>query len=285
MSSQTANQIKAYLANILPNLNSSASAIWTRFVDVFSTIIDILTGEIGRSNTIIETAARSLRVMGQQYYIDKALAYQEGDDLVVVNDETLAMGYAEIDTSKQIIKQVYTSVPDNGEIYLKVATTDSDNNLIPLTTQQLDAFKGYMKNWEPVGIAVTVFSQVPDRFDCAHLYVRYSRDYNLIAIQDNIKALLDQFQMQRLNRSALYINDIESAIKDITGVRDAFFDGVTINRWDTSEGEGKYVPYVPDDVASNPYQGIIYLYAGYFNFNDNISDFTADSPITIFESV
>ena len=114
MASQTANQIKAYLANILPNLNSSASAIWTRFVDVFSTIIDILTGEIGRSNTIIETAARSLRVMGQQYYIDKALAYQEGDDLVVVNDETLAMGYAEIDTSKQIIKQVYTSVPDNG---------------------------------------------------------------------------------------------------------------------------------------------------------------------------
>lgn len=145
MASQTANQIKAYLANILPNLNSSASAIWTRFVDVFSTIIDILTGEIGRSNTIIETAARSLRVMGQQYYIDKALAYQEGDDLVVVNDETLAMGYAETDTSKQIIKQVYTSVPDNGEIYLKVATTDSDNNLIPLTTQQLDAFKGYMK--------------------------------------------------------------------------------------------------------------------------------------------
>lgn len=69
---------------------------------------------------------------------------------------------------------------------------------------------------------MTVFSQVPDRFDCAHLYVRYSRDYNLIAIQDNIKALLDQFQMQRLNRSALYINDIESAIKDITGVRDAF---------------------------------------------------------------
>ena len=203
MASQTANQIKAYLANILPNLNSSASAIWTRFVDVFSTIIDILTGEIGRSNTIIETAARSLRVMGQQYYIDKALAYQEGDDLVVVNDETLAMGYAETDTSKQIIKQVYTSVPDNGEIYLKVATTDSDNNLIPLTAQQLDAFKGYMKNWEPVGIAVTVFSQVPDRFDCAHLYVRYSRDYNLIAIQDNIKALLDQFQMQRLNRSAL----------------------------------------------------------------------------------
>ena len=44
MASQTANQIKAYLANILPNLNSSASAIWTRFVDVFSTIIDILTG-------------------------------------------------------------------------------------------------------------------------------------------------------------------------------------------------------------------------------------------------
>ena len=62
MASQTANQIKAYLANILPNLNSSASAIWTRFVDVFSTIIDILTGEIGRSNTIIETADRSLRL-------------------------------------------------------------------------------------------------------------------------------------------------------------------------------------------------------------------------------
>jgi hypothetical protein len=252
--------------------NNSAASIWRRIVAVFASVIDILQLEMTRSQTRIEQAARNLRVMGKQYCTDTAFAYQDGDALTVVDEETLREGYAIVDTAKQIIKQAAVSTPDTGQIYIKVATTDSDGNLTALTAGQLSAFQSYMSRFTPIGMELTVFSADPDVLGTTNLYIYYSSDYSLTTIQGAMVQTLQQFQTAFNPDVPVYINDIENAIKSIAGIRDAYFDGIKATYTDAGGSHTEL-----------PVNGTLELHAGYFNFDPAIYDWTDN--ITVFTAV
>ena len=117
-------QIIIAIQSLFQNVNTSASAIWMRLVDALSTIFNIVANEILFSEDNIANTARSLRVTRKDYYLDKALYFQYGDNLVILDNDTKEMGYNPINENNRIIKQATVSTSEGG-IILNVATTDN----------------------------------------------------------------------------------------------------------------------------------------------------------------
>lgn len=249
--------------------NTSGASIWRRMAAVFASVIDIVQLEMSRSEQRISDAARNLRVMGKQYYIDTARAYQDGSSLTIVDAETLREGYAVADPSKQIIKQVAVAVTAPGDIQVSVATTDADGNLVALSLAQLDDFQSYMTHFTPIGMSVTAKSAAPDVVGATNLFVRYSSEYGLAVIQQELEQVLRKFQTTFNADVPLYVNDVVAAIKTVAGVRDAWFEGLNATYIDQSGFH-----------TVTPEGGRLTLNAGYFNFNPAIYDWT--SSVTVF---
>lgn len=186
----------------------------------------------------------------------------------MVNEATQELGYATIDVTKQIIKQASMGSNQEGLYYINVATADANNNVVSLTQDQLDAFSAYYRNFWGVGAQIQAASNAPAVLSADKLYVRFDKSYNLDAIKNSINTGLHDLQMQRRTTNTLYINDIESYLSGLNGIKDAYFSEVKVSQ------EGS---------ITTPQDGKIVLSPGYFNFDPNLYDFT--NNITIFEAI
>ena len=73
------------------------------------------------------------------WYRDRALEFQLGDSLSLIDNK---WQYAVKDATKQIIKQC--AVIDSNKAIIKIATADANNNFIPITINQFNAFNAYI---------------------------------------------------------------------------------------------------------------------------------------------
>lgn len=186
----------------------------------------------------------------------------------MVNEATQELGYATIDATKQIIKQASMGSNQEGLYYINVATADANNNVVSLTQDQLDAFNAYYRNFWGVGAQIQAASNAPAVLSADKLYVRFDKSYNLDTIKNSINTGLHDLQMQRRTTNVLYINDIESYISGLNGIKDTYFSEVKVSQ---------------DGDSTTPQDGKIVLNPGYFNFDPNLYDFTKN--ITIFEAI
>lgn len=253
---------------LIPSINTSNAGILRKIAEVVGTVLDIVRLEILRSEETISAAAKIARVTSETWYVEKAYAYQQGDQVVVVNEATQELGYATIDATKQIIKQASIGVTDGGLYYINVATSDANNNVVSLTQDQLNAFGAYYRNFWGIGAQIQAASNPPAVLSADKLYVRFDKSYNLDTIKSSINTGLHDLQMQRRTTNILYINDIESYLSGLSGIKDAYFSEVKVSQ------EGS---------ITTPQDGKIVLSPGYFNFNPNLYDFTKN--ITIFEAI
>lgn len=247
------SEIKEKIAQTVPELtNTSNSSIWSRIVEVFAQVLNTITLNISNSETVVTNAARSLRVAGAQYYIDKATAFQYGDSLTLIDPTTYSYGYSTVDATKQIIKQVSIYVTsENGIIKMTACTQDSVQN-ISLTSDQLSAFTAYMQAVSPIGIALFISSPTPSIVSCQQLIIRYYNTYSLPTIKTNVQSVLQTTQNAIKGNAPIYINDIETSLSSINGVRDAYFSGITCD-------------------GVQPANGFFQPDAGYFNFDQSIT--------------
>lgn len=258
----TFSDIKERVQTLIPSLtNDSNASIWTRLCQVFAGVIDATNLNCANSERVIENSARTLRLAGRQYYVAAALEYQEGDDLVLVDPATYRYGYAEVDTSKQIVKQValiYNSA--TRFITMSVATIDADGQVTPLTETQLAAFASYIEFRTPLGLALEVVSNTPSVVDATMLTIRYDDAFSLDNIKTQVQQVMINQQAIIRGSSPLYVNDIEAAFRSINGVVDAFFTN----------------PYTYE--SSSPSQttpaskGILKSQTGYFNFSQGLQE-------------
>lgn len=262
------NTIWDNIQRTIPAMNTSNAGILRKIAEVVGTVLDIVRLEILRSEETISAAAKIARVTSGAWYVEKAYAYQQGDQVVVVNEATQELGYATIDATKQIIKQASIGVTDGGLYYINVATSDANNNVVSLTQDQLNAFGAYYRNFWGIGAQIQAASNPPAVLSADKLYVRFDKSYNLDTIKSSINTGLHDLQMQRRTTNILYINDIERYLSGLTGVKDAYFSEVTV-----SQNEG----------VTTPTDGKIALNPGYFNFDPKLYDFTKN--ITIFEAI
>ena len=247
---------------LIPSINTSNAGILRKIAEVVGTVLDIVRLEILRSEETIS------RVTSEAWYVEKAYAYQQGDQVVVVNEATQELGYATIDATKQIIKQASIGATEEGLYYINVATSDANNNVVSLTQDQLDAFSAYYRNFWGVGAQIQAASNAPAVLSADKLYVRFDKSYNLDTIKNSINTGLHDLQMQRRTTNVLYINDIESYISGLNGIKDVYFSEVKVSQ---------------DGDSTTPQDGKIVLNPGYFNFDPNLYDFTKN--ITIFEAI
>lgn len=258
--------IRINLQKIAPVLNNtSASSIVNRIISTVASVLNIIELEISNSEHTVEHSARTLKIMGRQYYIDTALAFQYGSSLTIVDPQTYRYGYATIDPTQQIIKQLAISSTDNGLIVLKVAKIDDEGYIARLTSDELQSFLDYMNSFLPLGFQMQITSAAPAILNCTSLYIRYSKEYSLSVIRQQIGEVLLSFQAALRGDDPLYVNDIESAIKSAPGVRDAYFNNISVT--DSSEED-----------PITPVNGQITIPAGYFNFARELVEMQSVNP-------
>lgn len=258
--------IRINLQKIAPVLNNtSASSIVNRIISTVASVLNIIELEISNSEHTVEHSARTLKIMGRQYYIDTALAFQYGSSLTIVDPQTYRYGYATIDPTQQIIKQLAISSTDNGLIVLKVAKIDDEGYIARLTSDELQSFSDYMNSFLPLGFQMQITSAAPAILNCTSLYIRYSKEYSLSVIRQQIGEVLLSFQAALRGDDPLYVNDIESAIKSAPGIRDAYFNNISVT--DSSEEE-----------PITPVNGQITIPAGYFNFDRELVEMQSVNP-------
>lgn len=259
----TFTDIKERVQTLIPELtNTSNASIWTRLCQCFAGVIDTTVLNCANSELVIANSARSLRVAGRQYYIDTALAYQYGDNLVLLDPKTYRYGYAETDTSKQIVKQVALLYDvTNRVIIISVATIDNDGVVTPLTSAQLADFKSYMEYKTPLGLAPEITSTAAWTIDAEILTIRYDSAYSLESIKKSVQAVLKNQQAKVRGFVPIYVNEIESALNDIDGVIDAYFTAPVAVSPDAS-------------VSRAVVKGVLNTDSGYFNFSDGLRDLT-----------
>lgn len=261
-------QIWRNLQTLIPDLNSSAASIVKRIVDVTGSYIDTVRLEILRSEQVIEQAVRSGRVTTIGYHINRAFYYQEGSNLVVINQATGELGYATIDESRNIIKQATIRVIANGEFIINVCTSNAQRNLVRLNPSQLAAFRDYYSNFITAGAIVQVASEEPDVLSATNLYVRYDKNYELNNIKADLYTKIHDIQLARRTSSMLYINEVEASLIEVDGILDAYLDTPTLSHYGT---------------VTTPTDGSVLMESGYFNVDPAIYEW--DTNKTIFEAI
>lgn len=249
-------QIIIAIQSLFQNVNTSASAIWMRLVDALSTIFNIIANEILFSEDNIANTARSLRVTRKDYYLDKALYFQYGDNLVILDNDTKELGYNPINENNRIIKQATVSTSEGG-IVLNVATSDSTGNLEPLSAEQLSSFKDYYENFIPLGFNLLIQSKEPDILTFPEgMIVYYSSGNSLTQVKNDITAMKSTIQQNIVLGAPLFINDLERDFQQVSGV------------------EAAYIPNVVSTNDSLTYEaenGRVILVSGYFNFAEDLN--------------
>jgi hypothetical protein len=253
MAGEYKNSIIANIQSFFGFANQSASALWYRIATFASDIIDIINIELSNTETIISDAALNHRVLNQSYYVDIAKEYQEGVDLIEIDTTLHKLGYAQIDTSKQIIKQASVSIQDKF-ITLNVATTDSNNNLIPLTPDQLSSFSSYFENFTAFGLPVNIKSEEADviEIDSSQNLISYDSVISLDQLKQNISDKLDEIEQNVILGNTYYINDIVSQLMEVDGVINVYIGSVKITA----------------DSSTTTTSNKINLVSGYFNFKE-----------------
>ena len=193
MAGEYKNSIIANIQSFFGFANQSASALWYRIATFASDIIDIINIELSNTETIISDAALNHRVLNQSYYVDIAKEYQEGVDLIEIDTTLHKLGYAQIDTSKQIIKQASVSIQDNF-------------------------------------ITLNIKSEKADviEIDSSQNLISYDSVISLDQLKQNISDKLDEIEQNVILGNTYYINDIVSQLMEVDGVINVYIGSVKI---------------------------------------------------------
>ncbi len=228
---------------------------------------DNLLAEIANSESTINNIQQSQWGYGSpNYYVQQALQFQLGDNLIVNTAINPVTGqiygnliYAVIDTTKQIIAQAAFQKSLQGASFLKVATQAiSGTGLAPLTSDQLVAFKSYMLNFEIVDIPLNIIS-IPGIILNFVSTVTYFSSFDLPTLQSNVVAAFNTFLRGFQFNGIFYATDLEQYIQNnVQGIRSFFIndtelDGIAfLDYINLSSGYFDYDPSVLTSLTYNP---------------------------------
>lgn len=233
--------------------NISDEAIYNKIAQGAGIPIDATVQEFTNSENRILNIIVTQRYGRDEYYRDKALAFQYGDDLIV-DPVTFDDVYAVINPLNQIISQAAFEDLGNGALFLKVAKLDQiTGDLMALSTPEKSAFDDYFVNFEIPGLAITKISKDGNVISF-QLVVSYFKTYNLATLKTNLANALTTFRQKFKFDGEFFDGDLTAYLKaNVPGIRDVYVFNTTL--------DGK------------PFAGSISLPAGYFNYPPPFSTF------------
>lgn len=229
----TFDDIMVNIANGVPELsNPSQLALFYKIAQAVAISVGATQEEIENSKLIIDNIIGTQRYGRSGYYTSKAKAFQYGDSLVI-DPDTLDYVYAIIDTDKQIIKQAAFDIAISGGaqiLTLKVAKLNPDTNkLIALDSTEKAAFDGYFLSYEIPGLPVTKVSLAANVFSFAAI-INYYATYDYNSIVSSVIAALYAFRDNYEFDGVLYVNDLETYIKNnVVGIRNVSLSNTLID--------------------------------------------------------
>lgn len=194
---------------------------WTFAAVVFSfeSILDVFAIDI--SNVI------NNRINGTPtYYINALLQYQKGDELMV-REDGLAFGYANIDETKQIITQASymessSDVNLDNKLILKVATGEK-GKLQSIPQEELMMIQAYINKIKFAGTRIEIASQEGDVL-VPQVSVYHDGAVMESEVYDGIEDKLNEYMMNIKFDSTIYVSEIIAAIRSAKHVTDVHID-------------------------------------------------------------
>jgi hypothetical protein len=221
-----AEKILANLTALFPTWdNESQLSIKTTISNGVGICLDETQLELDDTVSIITDIIKTQRPGDSQYYIDKAIAWEPGVDLV--QDENLKWIYQEPDETKQLIVQAAVSITE-GEgsetITLKVNKTDPDTELLAkLSTDELSDFKNnYMRLFQWLGVPITITTADPDLLSFT-IEISFLNNYDETTVQSNVDDALVAFRDTYKHNGVIWMNVLGKYIIDnVPGVKAAY---------------------------------------------------------------
>lgn len=194
---------------------------WTvaAVIHSFETLLDVFAIDISQ--------VINQRVNGTpHYYVNALLQYQKGDELVV-REDGLAFGYANIDETKRIISQVsYTESTDNinldSKLILKVAG-GTKGNLSALPSDELPPINSYINKLKFAGTRIEIISRDGDVL-IPRVQVYYDGAVPEVEVYDNLEEKLNNYIMAIPFDSSIYTSKIVESLRSAEHVTDVYID-------------------------------------------------------------
>ena len=209
----------------LAKLNSrSSTAIWRLWIFVFA--VAVYTHELlfdFFKEEINDTLDK--RIQGtSEWYAQKALEYQDGDDLVLINNGT-QLGYNPVVLDNRIVTRA--AYRDNdGALILKLAKGDV-NNLEKLSATELQRVNKYFERIKFAGTPINLSSLDPDLL-MPEMAVYHDGVLSNEDIFANVKAGIEAYMLSLPVDGIFYLQRFVDAIQAIDHVVDVDIEAVNI---------------------------------------------------------
>lgn len=185
----------------------------------FESLLDLFMVDISK---VIENRVNGTPI----YYINAVKRYQKGDELQV-REDGLAFGYAESDTTKQIVTQASyiesaSDVNIDNKLILKVATGES-GKLSAIDGEEMVLIQSYINKIKFAGTRIEVISREGDV-----LIPRLSVYYDGAVLESEIYSLIEEqlnlFMQSITFDSTIYLSDIITTIGKAAHVKDVYIN-------------------------------------------------------------
>ncbi len=216
---------------VLSGLNSnSQTAEFRQWEAVIGSVMYVFDQARLQDQTDINTIIEANRGVGTaKWYVQRALEFQWSSTAsysLIVDDDGYAR-YPVVVLQDRIIKQAAATTDQDGKLILKVATTNSQGELIPLTTEQLQDFKNYISSLALPGQPIQYVNQAADILTVvADVY--YSSTSNSTGLHDALMEALRQFSLDTEFNGRVYLSAIVDALQSVPGIIDVYINSATL---------------------------------------------------------
>ena len=243
--------IHADLTASRPDLSPSKSAEWRLWTWIVSTAIRSLDILMDQFRDEMDAAADKITPGTARWYAEQCRRFQNGHELLF-DSNTAQLYYAVDDPDARIVK-IVAVVEGEKSLIIKAAKIDNGGNVVPLSSDELLNFTGYLDSIKFAGINITTLSTSADRVRY-EMTVFYDPTVPATTVRDRVLAALDAFRSELGFNSMLYRQKLASAVMAVEGV--VTVDLEQISRKGTSMDEFK-----PCGVAEE-------LESGYFDYDE-----------------
>lgn len=228
-----------------PVLSGLSSTSKTAEYRLWQAVIGAVMGDfeqiVAADRADIEAIVEANRGVGTaRWYERRALEFQWSDKVrysIAVNEDGYAR-YPQVVEADRIVKQAAAVVSGDKKLLLKVATTDADGILCPLSDVQFTDFRAYVTAIALPGQEVEHVNKAADELTVtADVY--YSVGTTSTGIHDELMAALQALTLATGFNGRVYRSAVADALQSVSGVVDVDIKGLSLTDADgrTSEIE------------------------------------------------
>lgn len=240
-----------------PDLSPSAASEWRLWTWVVAASIHLFEVILDEFRSEVNSAADKIIPGTIRWYAEQCRRFQNGHELLF-DGQTAKLYYAQDDPSSRIISVVAVS-EGTDSLSIRVAKRDTQNRIVPLTSDELRNFTGYVDSIKFAGTQIITVSTNADRvrYDVEAVY---DPAVPATTVRERITEAIEKFRDRQDFDSILYRQRFLAAVMAADGVVTAELH--SLQRKGTSMTD-----FSPVGVADE-------LEAGYF-------DYDTDSVLTL----